>query len=1275
MNNSKRGEVRDDLVSRESGADDSRIDAAEAQSSELQRLQAERVELSRRLEAASKALTDAQLKYRNSGQQYARMKGLYVDLLGRQENDRERARVLAEQLENEQEKLRLLVKSTSFQLGALFLDSFRSVGSMLLLPVRLFHLAKWARGKREEAPPILPFAEVMSSQDFQPELLTTSMVEGVAEAVSPTVMADIVLETSEPLFKDGDTSEAKRLKRLRVAAIMDDFTYHSYAPECILLQLTPDAWEQELDKFQPDLVFIESAWRGKDELWKNQVGKVPQALLGILQWCVKNDVPKVFWNKEDPIHFETFLNAARLFDAVFTTDMDCIARYKSVLGHENVYLLPFAAQPETHNPVEKYERKDAISFAGAYYVRYPDRTRDLEDFVENLPAFRALEIFDRNFGKDDPNYMFPESFRKYIVGTLPYTQIDRAYKGYRYAINLNSIKHSQTMFARRIYELLASNTTTLSNYSRGIRVMFGDLVLCSDSGVSIRKQLEQIASEHMGLEKHRVAGLRKVLMEHTYQDRLAYIASKVIRDAGVEGLMPQITMIATASSKADVDHFTSSFSRQVYPCKKLILLCRKNLASELPRNLDITGVSVEADNRRNKLSNIVCGEWLAFLSRNDYYGPNYLTDLAIATRYTDAQVIGKARYHARGVDGAINIKGVETAHGPCNSIPYRSAMAHVGCVGHIAVREISRLIENGEFKDVRAVSVSEFDYCRDSGKDWEQAAEFVDVLQHDVGLSMSSLQVLSEKMVPAEDLPAGIAFPMHELIDMLKGKSASGAVMLEGHGDLLEVSSTLADGVHHYHYAATPLPVAALCAENGVARMHLEAEPGLDLQMVVIFFDDKGERISHTIKTANRNHEILLPQDAHSLRVGLRVYGSGSSRIKRLLLEHIVQAPSEMLMGGDHLLLTNHYPSQRDIYRNGFVHRRVVSYREHGVRVDVMRMQDSSALTYHEYEGVECVTGGANVLDHLLASGRYKSVLVHFLEPAMWDVLQRYVDRLKVFVWVHGSEIQPLHRREYNYLGSESWKAAKQKSDERMAFWRGILGDIPENLHLIFVSRYFAEEVMEDVGFRIPDQHFSVIHNPIDTDLFSYSEKMPEQRFKILSIRPYASRKYANDLSVKAILELEKHSWFPKLDILMVGDGALFDETLEPLRRFPNVRMQRKFLSHHQIARLHKEYGIFLCPTRMDAQGVSRDEAMSSGLVPVTNGVTAIPEFVGDDCGILAPSESYEVMALGIESVVEDPGLFARMSKAAAERVRNQSASDVVIQMEVSLFSEMNVVH
>ena len=125
---------------------------------------------------------------------------------------------------------------------------------------------------------------------------------------------------------------------------------------------------------------------------------------------------------------------------------------------------------------------------------------------------------------------------------------------------------------------------------------------------------------------------------------------------------------------------------------------------------------------------------------------------------------------------------------------------------------------------------------------------------------------------------------------------------------------------------------------------------------------------------------------------------------------------------------------------------------------------------------------------------------------------------------------------------------------------------------------------------------------------------------------------------------------------------------VEPLRPFSNVVIERRFLTQQEIARLHKDYGAFLCPSRMDTQGVSRDEAMASGLVPITNAVAAIPEFVSDQEGLLAPGEDSSALAQGIRRLAQDPQLFKRLSENAALRVRQQSGKRQVIEQELSLF-------
>ncbi len=76
---------------------------------------------------------------------------------------------------------------------------------------------------------------------------------------------------------------------------------------------------------------------------------------------------------------------------------------------------------------------------------------------------------------------------------------------------------------------------------------------------------------------------------------------------------------------------------------------------------------------------------------------------------------------------------------------------------------------------------------------------------------------------------------------------------------------------------------------------------------------------------------------------------------------------------------------------------------------------------------------------------------------------------------------------------------------------------------------------------------------------------------------------------------------------------------------------------------------------------------MASGLVPVTNAVTAIPEFVDESCGVLAAGEDAEAMAKGIAELYEEPEQFAALSIAAAARVRRQSDLLRIIGAEMGL--------
>ncbi|RCL29141.1 methyltransferase type 12 [Pseudomonas sp. AFG_SD02_1510_Pfu_092] len=1221
-----------------------------------------RMQLENELNSSKAGLGAANLKYRTvSTEQIPQLKANLNQLLERSAAQQRKIDELNADLQRANTQRHLaeqrLVKtrtSITYQLGYQIKSSATSLGGLVKLPVRLLRLYRKANQQRQQSEQkrianepmkaLLPPAPVVQDENY--------LKLPVALPTSAQSRATLLLQAEQPL------------SRLKVACVMDEFTFGSYRYECDLMQLTPGNWKAELEGFGPELLFIESAWRGKDELWGSKVGHNSQELQDILAWCRQNKVPTVFWNKEDPVHFETFLTTAKHFDHVFTTDIDCIHRYKGALGHERVYLLPFACQPALHNPIELYERKDAFCFAGAYYARYPERTRDLGNFVCELPKFRPLEIFDRNFGKNDANYQFPDEYQPYIVGTLPFEKIDTAYKGYRYAINLNSIKQSQSMFARRVFELLGCNTITVSNFSRGVRLLFGDLVVTTDNGEEMLRRLQLLAQNPLNNDKLKLAALRKVMQEHTYTQRLEYVLSKVTGTVTAQRL-PEIVVVCEAQDRQQFDMLRAHLNRQAYSQVRMVIITdayQSSIVSDDPRIL----VFKPAQLKKSSLGELVGNTpWVAAFVPDDYYGPNYLLDLALATRYSRAQMVGKAaHFTCKGQEAELQAN--EQAYRPAQTLSARRALVATEIVAGQPLLNWLKGLPSLEYAHEQGLAIDPFNYCENGSAQQDHISAKVDDLDLNVGMSIDQLQARAQAIAPlkvSHDSPEITGRTLAGMFGVKHNKFLDLTVDL----DNWRVSSKLADGKHEYVYALNEASLDQLNIQDRKLKLYLDCTPGLNLQLVVLFLDAEKQRISHVMQHANRNQTCEVPPEAAFVRFGLRAYASGNTEIKALVLGHRNLQPSEMLGRSQHLVVTNHYPAYEDLYRNGFVHSRVMAYQEQNLNVDIFRMRRNQAVSYHEFQNVDVVTGCQTTLAKMLESGQYKSVLVHFLDPDMWEVLKRFAHRVKVVVWVHGAEVQPWWRREYNYSDEHQLALAKAESEKRMAFWRETLSNMPANLKLVFVSRYFAEEVMEDVGFRIPEDRYEIIHNPIDTETFSYQAKPEAQRMKLLSIRPYASAKYANDLSVKAIELLAKKPYFNDLEFRMIGDGVLFEDTLAPLRKFSNVTIERGFLKHQEIAALHKQYGLFLCPTRMDAQGVSRDEAMASGLVAVTNAVTAIPEFVDDECGILAPGDDAQAMADGIARVIESPELFRKMSAAARARVEQQTAKHSIIDREIKL--------
>jgi len=545
------------------------------------------------------------------------------------------AKELKAELVNERRAVQAIRSSLSFRLGNLLIQALRKPGrNTIFLPYRVLRLGVRALRKR----PLPSAPGTVGKKAYVLETVKERINEIKQEMESTSIYA------AEPRRKD-----------LKIAVIMDDVFYELFKYEANLITFTPYSWKRVLSKHRPDLLFVESAWHGNNDTWRYQIGNLKQKpdsnLLEVVAWCKTQSIPTVFWNREDPPHYEEFLDAARLFDYVFTTDADCIERYKKDLRHNNIFCLPFAAQPRIHNPVGSRKIRD-VGFAGSWHARHDDRIKQMGYVLK--PALEYdVDIFDRNYSMNDERYRFPDEYQPNILGELGYDEMVYAYKMYRVFLNVNSVPESPTMFAMRVPEILASGTCILSGYSKGIENIIGpDIVKMTSSPEETRLYLQELLENKELRDRLSNLGLRKVMEEHTYEKRLDYILNIMGIAEGNSGARKKGVSIITSTNKFEyMDNIFANYDRQQYEDKELIIILnnnRLNLEEWREKAKSYPNATVYQIDEKEPLG--ACLNYgiekarFNYISKFDddnYYGPAFLEDLMHAFEYTDADIVGK----------------------------------------------------------------------------------------------------------------------------------------------------------------------------------------------------------------------------------------------------------------------------------------------------------------------------------------------------------------------------------------------------------------------------------------------------------------------------------------------------------------------------------------------------------------------------------------------------------------------------------------------------------
>ncbi|CAD2078931.1 glycosyltransferase [Jeotgalicoccus meleagridis] len=410
---------------------------------------------------------------------------------------------------------------------------------------------------------------------------------------------------------DSNGSRVFKKLNIHIGLIADEFLYNSFKDVANVDYISR---HERFDYKNYDFVIFATTWRGIDQSWlgsSSANGPIRRQMIDLAEEYNRRGIPTVFYSKEDPVNYNLFKSLAKHCQYIYTSASEMVRLYKKYTSNENVGVLQFGVNPLIHNPVGtrsdiSNEYKDEVLFAGSWLTKYPVRMTETSRLFksiikENVP----LTIIDRNLELQDPRYQFPEEFIPYLTPPVNHEFLMKLHKIFRWSINMNSVKYSNTMFANRVYELQAFGNILLSNYNTGINNQFPNVRMIN--APDDFKVIHNTSDED--LKELQAKSIRTVMKEHTTYHRIMQIA----HDIGINLPIIKSNVLVVLED----DTLQDDYDRQLFDNKASVLL--DNLTLDMIKEYD----------------------FVTFFGKDYLYEEYYLEELYSGFKYTDVNFVSK----------------------------------------------------------------------------------------------------------------------------------------------------------------------------------------------------------------------------------------------------------------------------------------------------------------------------------------------------------------------------------------------------------------------------------------------------------------------------------------------------------------------------------------------------------------------------------------------------------------------------------------------------------
>lgn len=520
------------------------------------------------------------------------------------------------------------INTLSYKLGYILIHDTRSIKGILSLPKKLYELRKYSLQRIKNSP-----AKIDNVIEF-------SKKEKV-NIEKPNIEKTNAKNSIDTQFNKGLT-------------LLDPISELCWKDAFIGYPIDRKKFKQQIETSTSQFAFFESAWRANNSTWLYAFTSPglkhanAQALLETIDLLKKRNIPILFWNKEDPMHYEMFKPIAKYADYIFTTDALVIDKYKKELNIEHVYALPFAAPVKKTNPLHRFLLKsESVCFAGTYYAKnHENRKKQMDMLLPSLLENNGC-IYDRASNEKKEDYAYPSQYSHILRPSVDFKEMVTLYKKFKVFLNVNTITQSTTMMSRRVYELLASGTPVVSTPSKAITEQFPGIVITVNNEQEAKLAVKELLSNSYYWHKQSMLGIREVLHKHTYEHRWNQIQS-ILQNKHLTIKNPSVRIIAIYHGYIDLELFLQSLINQSNVDVSEVLLVKSDtlkINEDIILKYNINLLSLKDFNVKKHI-NISEDIKYTFITNDKVYNYKYsIWGMLLAFNYSDSPAVIRSPYY------------------------------------------------------------------------------------------------------------------------------------------------------------------------------------------------------------------------------------------------------------------------------------------------------------------------------------------------------------------------------------------------------------------------------------------------------------------------------------------------------------------------------------------------------------------------------------------------------------------------------------------------------